>query len=185
MRARRTACSLLTASIAALALPALAGAEYLVPPGNSAATQYTESVPTAGGHRDAEKESQQKSRTPSQVLGSRTSKQLEAQGEAGREVAEFAAETAPETQGAAPVPSEGGAIGTQQAEKGDEKKGGSIPGQGPPGSSPSGSGGVGEVIGQATGGSSGELGLPFPLALVATIAWAVAYLLLMRQRPTQ
>jgi hypothetical protein len=183
MRARRNACSLLTASIAVLALPAAAGAEYLVPPGNSAATQYTEAVPTAGGHRDAEKGNPKQNRTASQVLGGRNAKRLEAQGESGREAAEFAAETAP-TDGADRSDGKGGdgpGDGGAQADAGSDEEGSTSFGSG---DDTDGSGGLGEVIGQATGASSGELGLLLPLAILATGAWALAVLLRRRRRPS-
>lgn len=192
MRARRTACSLLTASIVVLALPAAAGAEYLVPPGNSAATQYTEAVPTAGGHRDVEKGNVKQNRTASQVLGDRSAKRLEAQGESGREAAEFAAETAPTGAAADQPPTDGAdrndgkggdgrGDGSVQADAGSDEGGSTSFGAG---DDSGGSGGLGEVIGQATGTSSGELGPLLPLAILATGAWALAVLLRRRRRPS-
>ena len=96
MTALRTVTSLLAAAIVLLALPMAAGAEYYVPPGNSAATQYTEALPTAGGDRDAAKgKSKAEQRSPAKVLGSRNARRLEAQGPAGRAAAKLAAETSP------------------------------------------------------------------------------------------
>jgi hypothetical protein len=168
---------LLATSIAVLALPAAANAEYLVPPGNSAATQYTESIPTAGGHSDAEKPSKQGHRTPTEILGSHNAQQLESQGEAGREAAEFAAETAP-----------GGAVPTSASdrpggESDSEPEQGTGGAGGRAGDGPNGSSGVGQTIAQATG-SSGPLGALLPLAIVGAAAWALAFFLRQRNRPT-
>lgn len=174
-------------AIACLALPAAASAEYLVPPGNSAATQYTEALPTAGGHSDAEKPNKKQSRTPQQVLGARDAQQLEEQGAAGREAAEFAAETAP-----------GGGVASRPGEKGSDKSGGGLEEEGDGtdaeggtvgagndgGGGSSGSSGLGEVVAQATGSSSGQLGLLLPLAIAGAAAWALAFALRQRSRPT-
>jgi hypothetical protein len=186
MRTRRTTLGLLATAIAGLALPAAATAEYLVPPGNSAATQYTEALPTAGGHRDAEKPNDKQSRTPGEVLGPRNAQQLEDRGAAGREAAEFAAETAP-----------GDGVPPQQDTKGSDKSGGGGDGEGDGpdkeggtvgagnhgGGGPSGSSGLGEVVSQATGSPSGPLGLLLPLAIVGAAAWALAFVLRQRNRP--
>jgi hypothetical protein len=186
MRTRRTTLGLLATAIAGLALPAAATAEYLVPPGNSAATQYTEALPTAGGHSDAEKPGKKQSRTPSEVLGPRNARQLEDHGAAGREAAEFAAETAP-----------GDGVQPRQDTKGSDKsrggrdEEGNVPGKeggavgvgNHGGGGPSGSSGLGEVIAQATGSPSGPLGLLLPLAIVGAAAWALAFALRQRNRP--
>lgn len=200
MKRFATGLCLTAMAIATLALPAMAGAEYLVPPGNSAATQYTETVPTAGGNRDAEKDRRRGNRSPTTVLGADNARRLDKQGSAGHEVAEFAAETAPEeTVGEALAPSGessdqrgDGDPGPEQERKpadGDDARAtdanGSA-GTGSGGSSPpSGSSGLLEVIDQATGASSvGQIGVLLPLAILATLAWALAFLLRQRNRPT-
>ncbi|HEU4736290.1 MAG TPA: hypothetical protein VFS48_04595, partial [Solirubrobacterales bacterium] len=49
---------------------------------------------------------------------------------------------------------------------------------------PDGSSGFGEVLAEATGSSSGETGLLLPLTILATAAWALAFLWRQRNRPT-
>ena len=149
-----------------------------MPPGNSAANQYTEAVPTAGGGKQVG-EGNKKGRTPAKVLGSKNAHRLEAQGKQGREAAAVAAATAPSviaptderpTRESAP-PSGGGEGG------GPSSKPRSKQAQGGPAELPSGSSGLGEVIGQATGSSSsGQLGLLLPLAIAAATIWALAFL---------
>jgi hypothetical protein len=200
MTAFKTGLSLL-ATIAILAIPAIAHAEYLIPPNNSAATQYTEAVPTAGGPKATDRSNHGKHQTPSKVLGSDNADRLEAQGSEGRAVAEVAAETAP-----APVAAggEGAAQGkhpsTSQPGTNDTGPGGGNrtnggTGDGGSGTSvrdatltsqeiPEGSSGLGEVLAQATGSSdSGQLGLLLPLIVLGAIAWSVAYVLRRRKRP--
>jgi hypothetical protein len=196
MKARTTASGILTAFALAL-LPSAATAQEessVVPPENSAATQYTEAVPTAGG--DKETGGGHKP-APAKVLGSKNAHKLQSQGKDGREVAQIAAETAPETsqptEPSSPARSEPAPAGG--AGHADQDGGGG--GNTSPGAAhrphaepapthtaqpavdepPDGSSGVGEVIGEATGSSSsGGIGLLLPLAIVAAIAWAFAYL---------
>jgi len=168
----------MAASIAILALPGIAHAEYLVPPDNSAATQYTESVPTAGGHRNTELDSDGARRAPSRVLGKRNSARLEAQGRSGEEAAEFAAETAPPV-----VVAEERSAGSPNTDGGRQDDGeDGAAGAGTGGDGPGGKSALGEVAGQATGAASGELGLWLPLAMLATALWAAA-VALQRRRP--
>jgi hypothetical protein len=200
MKALQTGLSLLMAAIAIAALPAVAGAEYLVPPGNSAATQYTEAVPTAGGPKATGKLKHGQNRSPDQVLGTRDARRLGAQGPEGRAAAEVAAETAPAT--VAPTTSDPSAKtpqqGNEQGGAGGSQASGSKSGGKPsaagagaahdetsPVQQDSGGSGLGEVAGQATGSaSSGELGLLLPLLVLGALAWSVAYVLRQRKRPT-
>ncbi len=46
----------------------------------------------------------------------------------------------------------------------------------------SGSSGLGEVLAQATGSSSGQMGLLLPLILIAALVWAVAFFRKQRSR---
>lgn len=189
--ATRTAIGLLATAIVVAALPAGAAAEYFVPPGNSAATQYTETLPTAGGHRDSEKTGKG-NRSPVDVLGKRNAQRLRQQGAEGRQVAEVVAATAPATEAEAeaqPAPpvERGGDDGpsdeprTSDGREPDEAATGAARG----GPGPSGSSGLQEVLAQATGvSSSGQLGPLLPLAIVAAAAWALAFLLRKRNRPT-
>jgi hypothetical protein len=183
--------AVLGAVLAALALPAVSLAAYYVPPGNSAANQYTEAFPTAGGESGG-KPGKGKA-TPAQTLGARNAKRLHAQGPAGTAAAEVAAETAPASvvvaeggstpQGGGGTASGGAATapggqGSPSAGGGEaHSNGGADGGQtGASPSGPAGSSGIGEVVRQATGsGDDGNLGLLLPIVILATIAGSVAY----------
>jgi hypothetical protein len=196
----------LLAAIALLALaafPPAALAATVVPPGNSAANQYTETFPTAGGNTEAKKGKV----TPGDVLGSANAKKLDSQGRQGREAAAVVAATAPPPA----VDSEGEGSGGPTANGGGNGNGGgggsgagsgggdgttaAGTGSGSAAGSgreddlagveeASGSSGFGEVLGQATGSTtSGGTGLLLPLAVLATAVWALVYLL-RRNRPT-
>jgi hypothetical protein len=204
MTAFKTGLSLL-ATIAILAVPTAAHAEYLIPPNNSAATQYTEAVPTAGGPKATDPSHHGKHQSPGKVLGGRNAERLDAQGPEGRAVAEVAAETAPVA--AVPAGNEGAEQGkhpsASQPGTNDTGSGGGngAAGSGNGGSGsgvnvrdatlasqeiPDGSSGLSEVLAQATGSSdSGQLGLLLPLIVLGAIAWSVAYVLRRRKRPIQ
>jgi hypothetical protein len=184
----------------AMALPGTAlgqeEASSVVPPENSAATQYTEALPTAGG--DKETGDGGRKPTPAKVLGTKNAKRLESQGQEGREVARVVAETAPEptsTPAPTPPPQESSRQRpeTPQGKEGDrnetavakpDKQSGP---PGPPKASvvepkqassevPDGSSGLAEVIAEATGSSSsGQLGALLPLTIIAVIAWSLGY----------
>jgi hypothetical protein len=178
MKAPTTASGILTALALAL-LPSAAAAQEessVVPPGNSAATQYTEALPTAGGDKETGGDHKP---APSTVLGSKNAGKLQSQGKDGREVAQIAAETAPETSPPAqsePAPAGGGGnTGGKAAHRQDAEPTHTVQ----PVSSelPDGSSGLAEVIAEATGASSsGGTGLLLPLSIVAAIAWALTYL---------
>lgn len=196
--------SLSTAIVVLLAVPAGAAAAPYVPPGNSAATQYTEAVPTAGGPKATNESKQGKHTAPSKVLGHSNAKRLDSQGPEGRAAAEVAAETAP-----APVAGDGGEPAAQAthgsgSSSGQAAGGGGVSSSGhqdasgapkggattetakssPPQSS-GGSSAVGEIVGQATGASSSNpLGLLLPLLIAAVLVWSVVYFLRHRRRPT-
>jgi hypothetical protein len=174
------------ALLASLTLASAAAAEPVVPAGNSAVTQYTEQFPTAGGNTKSNA-SIGGSGKPSKVLGKGNAQKLESKGPVGEEVATLAAETAP----VSATPSAGGS-GHSAHNAHDARHAGGKPagntgaGEGagsgprPAGSTApdttSGSSGLGEVIGQATGSSDGELGLFLPLILVGTVLWSLYYL---------
>ena len=204
MKALSTGPGLMATAIAFAVLPsAAAAAEYLVPPGNSAAIQYTETYPSAGGHKDAENQSGNRKRSPEKVLGKRNAQRLEEQGPAGEAVAEVVAETAPAT--TAPARPEdtgdnGNSGGPQDREKrkaddGENSRAGSGPGSGNS-SGPdrpnevvsgdvtqSGSSGLGEVLSSAVGAPAGGSGIVLPLAFLGTLAWMLAHA--WRQRKKQ
>lgn len=165
--------ALLGALAALLIVPAQALAEYYIPPGNSAANQYTEAYPTAGGDSGG-KQGDKGRATPADTLGSRNADRLESKGKAGAETAAVAAETAPppmETSGGSPAEPNGNGGGSQPG------AGGNAAPQGAAIDSPSGSSAFGEVVAQATGSADdGNLGLLLPIVILATVAGSIAYL---------
>lgn len=200
VKAQTTRLGLLSTAITIAVLPASAVAAPYIPPGNSAATQYTEAVPTAGGPTAAGKSKQGKNKSPNKVLGAQNTERLDAHGPQGHAAAEVAAETAPstiETPAAVnpePAPKhrqpESNAGG--QGSQGTKSDGGATPAPKAGGveispqsaaTAGGGSSGLGEVVSQATGSSSGQLGLLLPLLIVGVIAWSIAYLLRQRKRP--
>ncbi|MBK5219282.1 MAG: hypothetical protein JJE35_05805 [Thermoleophilia bacterium] len=188
-------------AIAAFVMPATATAEPAVPPENSAATQYTEAIPTGGGRQDAGKGGDGENPTPADVLGARNAQKLNQHGPEGRAAAEVAAETAPSFEAVATEPAaetrpershqEPSATG-----RGDTKKAKTDPPVAPevkplpePIGEPSmfadtrGASGLGEVLGQATGSSSsGQLSVLFPLLILATIFWSLLFAWRQRRR---
>jgi hypothetical protein len=189
MNALRTRHLLLMAATVALCLPAAAAAES-VPAGNPAAIQYTETFPSAGGPRNAEGPRKGNDREPAKVLGQHNAQNLEAQGAAGRDAARLAAETAPApiVSGTGSASSGGSQTDGQGTGGGSKAHGGGNSGNAAGGSSNSGGGeggsSLGEVLGQATGSSSGGGISPLlPLVIFATVVWSLAYLL--RQRRSQ
>jgi len=200
---QRTIPIAIAATLALLALPGSAMAEYLVPEGNSAVTQYTEGFPTGGGEKKAEG-SGKKAATPAKAIGAANAKKLEDHGPEGAAVAEVAAETAPEAAAETPESSAHKQSGqpkhqqkhSQGAKQGKGSKGkpadnggtqeenataAPVTSQG--GNGPSGSSGIGETLAAATGSSSGGLGLLLPLVIVAAIGWGIASFLRQRKRP--
>lgn len=201
MKDRRQILAIAAASaVAALALPAVAAAEYYVPPANSAANQYTESFPGAGG----ESHGKGKKVTPGTALGAGNAEKLEKKGSAGKAAAELAAETAPpqlvdqaSSGGAGDGKSSGdGQSGDKPDEEGKVEGGSGAAGTGGSGGGssgggggngaaanvdqPQGSSGLGQVLGQATGVNDGNVGLWLPLAIVLTLIGSVAYWVRMR-----
>ena len=193
----RTLSITLLAALALLALPSAAAAEYLVPEGNSAVTQYTEGFPTGGGEKKTEGS---KHVTPGKAIGAGNAKKLQQHGPEGAAVAEVAAETAPPAVPApestpAPAPTSPG--GAKQAKSAKHSQGGQHSQQGSKqgeetiaavaatsGGGPSGSSGAGEVLGAATGASSGSVGLLLPLAILGAIAWGLIFFWRQRRRPS-
>lgn len=181
---------LTTASAVALVAPAQSLADYYVPPQNSAANQYTESFPGAGG----EKGGKAKGVTPADTLGSRNAERLEQRGPAGKAAAEVAAETAPTPVTSADAGASGGSGGTSGAGTGpgngaggsgsgtatgggSTSTGGGETGVGPSAKvdQPEGSSGFTQVLGQATGVGDGNVGLWLPLVILLTLAGSIAY----------
>lgn len=176
-------------ALAATPLAAAQEAETVVPPGNSAVNQYTETFPTSRGNQGLHKGRQGAKRTPKEVLGTRNERRLGKHGSDGRAVAELTAETAPTTPGATAgtavkqAPSTGPGAqrktdsgGRQPLSRDNSPQSGVNSPTQSNADSTDGSSGLGEVVGEATGtSSSGELGLLLPLLILATAAWALLY----------
>ncbi len=189
MKAPTTRLSLAAIAISAFFATPVAAAtveEAVVPPSNSAATQYTETFPTSGGNKKTDQKPSH--RSPAKVLGTRNTQKLEKQGPEGKAAAEAAAATAPTTI-STPQPAHGPFTQGKGSERSGNGSGGaSIPPHGsgaasggetarPPASEPTGSSGIGAAIGQATGISSADQSGPLlPLVILATVLWALAYL---------
>lgn len=188
-RLKKSKIALLGTLVAGLVLPAQSLAEYYVPPGNSAANQYTEAFPTAGGESGGKRGHGKEQATPAQTLGARNAKRLEAEGPAGAATAAVAAETAPPaalsgTESGGNAQNGGGAT-KRSPQGGSAGSGGPAPRETAPGASPSGSSGLGEVVAQATGSADdGNLGLLLPIVILATIAGSIAYRARLRHGPT-
>lgn len=135
---------------------ATAMAQRVVPPGNSAANQYTETYPTAGGGAEGTGGG---GRSPAAALGSRNAARLEALGAQGRAAAALAAATAPGS----------------HAVEGRRARGSVL-------AEPGGSSGLGEAVGAATGTSQGLPGLLLPLAIGAAALGSLAFLWRRRRR---
>jgi hypothetical protein len=193
MRALKTAFGLLAATVAASALPAVAPAQELIPPGNSAVNQYTETIPTPRGNRNAEGKGKERRKSPEKTLGARNVQRLEEHGSDGRAAAALATDTAPSTSVTEADDEAEAAGGGPRGGGNDGDSAGIASGKpvdrtparhtGPAAEIPDGSSGFGEVIGEATGSSSsGQLGLLLPLLIVAIAIWSVAYLMRHRRR---
>jgi hypothetical protein len=190
----------------ACTLPAAVAAAEIVPPGNSAVNQYTETFPTSKGEEKSELE-KNTTVTPGDVLGAGKAHKLEDKGAAGKAVAQFTAETAPTTSsggsssdnGESAADDNGGGKGNGNGEGkkpntggngqnggGDEPQESSAAAGGSTnagsGGGPSGSSGVGEVVSQATGTASDSVSLWLPLILIAVVIWSAAYVWRNRQQ---
>jgi hypothetical protein len=183
----------MTALLAVLVSPAMAGAESLVPPGNSAATQYTETFPSSGGNVEVNHGIGGGS-SPSKALGSKTAHALESQGEDGRAVAALAAESGGATTAGSGNDSSGS--GRKDSQQGGGGAGGdsgggtgggsgSGTGGGSAATESSGSSGLGHVLSSATLSSSGESGLLLPLVLIAALVASFVYAWRQRRSPAQ
>jgi hypothetical protein len=172
------------------AFPNVAAAAALVPPGNSAANQYTETFPTPGGNAEAKGKGKV---TPGDVLGAANAEKLDAKGKQGREAAAVVAATAPPAtatgaggeEGSGQSSAGGAEGGGAAGQAGGEENGGSATGSGSGQtvSGEDGSSGLGEVLGQATGStSSGGTGLLLPLIVLASVVGALAFFLRRRRQ---
>ncbi|HSS32198.1 MAG TPA: hypothetical protein VLL27_02850 [Solirubrobacterales bacterium] len=193
----------------ACALPATVAAAEIVPPGNSAVNQYTETFPTSKGEEKSELEKKTGVK-PGDVLGAGKTRKLDEKGAAGKAVAQFTAETAPtsssdsgsgsgekttggdngggkgQDNGKGKQPNRGNGEenggGEQQESAGSPGGGSTNAGSGSGGSGPSGSSAVGEIASQATGTASDSIGLWLPLILIAVVVWSGFYVWRNRQQ---
>lgn len=141
--------------LALLAVPASAAAAIPPPPGNSAADQYAETFPGAGGNQASQPPG---TADPAGTLGSETARELQQAGPDGRQAAAVAAATAPQRSA--------GALASG------------------PGRSEGGGSGPLEVLEHGLGTSgSGGIGILLPLILAGVVMAAVAFLIV-RSRPT-
>jgi hypothetical protein len=159
-----------TAPVASLALCALsafagtaAAAPGRVPPGNSGAVQYTETLPGVGGSQTARRLREGKgagrARGAGHALGAADAARLEALGEEGADAARLAAAGSPALAGG------GGGAGARGTGGGE--------GSPPPG----GASGLGQVLRAATGTSgSGGMGLLLPLLIAIGVLASLAFL---------
>ncbi len=165
----------LAVAVACLAAPVLASAEPYIPPGNPAASQYTEAFPTSGGNVRVGSSNGAggggSGESPRQALGAKTAKALESAGVEGEVVAALATEAA--------APAGAGKHSSSGGGKGSKNRSGGAAGSGSSGSGGSGteqgSSGLGEVASHATFSGSGGMGVFLPLVLLGALAWAVAY----------
>lgn len=164
MRAFKLGIAVGAATVAA-ALPATALAQAVVPPGNSAANQYTETAPSAGGDRVPPTG---RPPSPAKALGAKTADQLNEYGPTGQAAAALAAAGAPRQ-----IASDGGG---NNGNRGSSESQAS-PSAGERKSGPAGSSGFGQVLNQATGlSSTGRSSLLLLLAIAGTFLWSIAYL---------
>jgi hypothetical protein len=149
-----------------IAAPAADAAPTTIPPGHSGASQYTETLPTAGGEKKTDaiqgggpgggEGGGSPPASPEQALGSENARRLEKLGPEGKAAARLAAT---------------GATGPGGARHGSRlaSDGGSSP--------------LKQIAGELTGTSgSGGMGLLLPLLILMTAVVAVAFLLI-RRRP--
>ena len=150
-----------------LALPGATAAASAVPPGNSAADQYTEGIPGPSGNLPTGTPGGKTN--PAQALGARNAQRLKHFGSAGRAAAEIAAATAPARQYGAGS----GTAGSAASGKGDSAASGSA-----------GSSGFAEVLKRAVGVDQSGSSIFLPLVLGASLLVAIAILLGRRRRAT-
>jgi hypothetical protein len=169
----------LTAAASMAFVPTAAAGQQVVPPGNSAANQYTEAIPTTDGEKKTTKKDEK--RNPAAVLGPRKAHKLEAAGPEGRRAAAIAAATSP-------VPesdrSEGASVGNGDTARQRPNRNAKHPSSEGERSQPidvEGSSGLGNVVKQATGWS-GQGGPIVSIAIIAAIAGSLLYLW-RRKRP--
>jgi hypothetical protein len=178
-------------ALLAMSIPAAGASAARVPPGNSAATQYSETVPGAGGEEGTREPGTGKSaaggdgRGAPSAVPAGTAAELEGlgpEGEAALRLAETDSSTGHHRDGTS---------GRGGGKRPDRDEGGTAPtgagssggggGTGLSGAAGDGTSGVGEVLGGAFGTSGGGLGLLQPLILATVVAAAGVYVVRRRR----
>ena len=151
MKLRTTLATALLALCALLACAGTAGAAPAkVPPGNSGATQYTETLPGVGGNKTTKGLHEGENGGGESSLSADKAAQLEKLGKEGKDAARLAAGGAP--------PKQAGGKGEGSSTSGDAS-------------------GAEQVVGAATGASdSGGMGLLLPLLIAAGVLAALGFL---------
>jgi hypothetical protein len=150
-------------------VPAASAAGVRVPPGNGAATQYSETVPGAGGEegtREGKPSAGSKGGQTKSAVPAATTAELEELGREGKTTLDLAEQGAPRRQ-----PAKGASGGGHKDRRAVATATTAGPNAGGGGS------GVGEVLGAAVGTSGGGLGFMQPLILATVLLGAGAYLL--------
>jgi hypothetical protein len=179
---------------AALVLPGAAHAEkerIVVPPNNSAATQYTETFPTSGGNTEVNGSidgGSSKGGSGGGSLDQEAKRALAKQGADGQAVERLISESA--AAGSGGEGGSGSGHGSNGRGSGGEEPSDDSDGAGAPAAHgatldrPSGSSGLGEVVSRGTLSSSGGMGVFLPLVLLAGLAWAAIFAWRRRHRET-
>jgi opacity protein-like surface antigen len=175
MKALQTGTALAAVAAAILAFAPAALATEFVPPENAAATQYTESFPTAGGNHDATSGGVGNGhRSPTEALGTDNAHRLQQKGKDGQAAAELAAATAPAESVTTRSTESSNPPEQEPAKQGEPAAAGE---------SPSVNSGSNEVIGQATGASgSNNIGWLLPLVIGSAAAWSLLFFWRRRRR---
>jgi opacity protein-like surface antigen len=122
MQLKAMAKTTIVAVLAALALPsAVAAAPVAVPPGNSEADQYFETLPAPGGGRSPDSTKTVEDVVREGRLGAGTAKALEGRGKAGRALATIVAQTGPPRNGGGGSGNKGGRSGVAVADVPDKQ----------------------------------------------------------------
>jgi hypothetical protein len=161
--------SLIMLSLLVIAIPVASGSAANVPPGNGAATQYTETLPGAGGEEARHGAGAPDGGGKKSVTPAGTAAEMTELGDEGKVALQLANSSAPQHDGEPDDEAGAGASGPGAA----NDRGGSL-GAGADGG---GSSGLSAVLGSALGTSGGGLGFLQTLILGTVLLAAAAYVL--------
>lgn len=165
------------ALLIAAALASAPCAAAVVPPGNSAVNQYTETYPSAGGNVTGGGVG---GRPPAKALGARNAHLLEALGPEGRAASAVAAAATAPPPAMARLPGRSGRQAPGSGGKRSSGAAGRASGEGH--GDQAGSSGLSQVIAQATGSSSsGQMGLLLPLVIALSLIGSISFALSRRR----